>query len=381
MDLNKKLIKADVVDVKVKDKTSQLILNPFNSGIILWNNRLPFYVTKKGTIKKYNYENILDTLRECYGIDLTKDIKVTKSDILDRVKYLKDRISDLKKSDLSKKLNENILEKYKKELATIKNRNTTYNLYYLRKKSFNTKGIEKLLASFLIITGQVIYKKGKYKFYDNVGRYFKVLKPKSYDKDNIFFQKVFKKVFKIESADRKKMNNGLSEYIIKNPNILKITSIEYNLMYSFVMYNKIKKMASLLKDNDTMLILKSLYEYKDALNNIREEEDNKYLNNSINKIKESFNLRGEGKIKQSNLLFKRTMNTKFLKVLKNNWDVNIEVLIDVLSPYFILTSKYNKDIFKLKQSIKENYYSKEEVDKKYISREEVERCYVKKNVK
>lgn len=387
--LNDKLIKATIVAAELEGKEAKLTLKPADSSIIMWKNKLPFYVTKAGAVKRYDYGNILDTLRECYGIDFTREVKVNKADIFNRNKYLKDRISDLKNSDLSKEVNKVGLEKYKEELATIKNRNTTYNLYDLRKQAFDNRKIERWLAAFLIITGQVRYVKDKYEFSDSIGRYFKVMKPKSYDRDHFFFQKIFRKVYRIEANDRRNMRKGLTEALKKNPNILKKTSIEYNLMYGAVMYSKIIKMASLIKDNDAKLILRSLYDYVELLHKVYRDADDEYLNDSVEKIRKSFKLRSSGKqidIKEANSILKKTINTKFLKLFKRNLEVNLKTLAELLAPYlvkplapylidaltpeliepllpklteklsgyFVPVSKYNEDMQKLKE-----HYEKE----------------------
>lgn len=389
--LNDKLVKAEVVAFELMAKEVRMTLKPADSDIIMWKNKLPFYINATGSIKRHNYGNILDILRECYGIDLTREVKVNKADIFNRNKYLKDRISDLKNSDLSKEVNKVGLEKYKKELATLKNRNTTYNLYVLRKQAFDNKRLERWMAAFLIVTGQVKYieKDKKYKFYVTVGRYFKVMKPKSYDRDHFFFQKIFRRVYRVEANDRNNMRRGLTEALSNNPNILKKTSVEYNLMYGSVMYSKIKKMASLIRDNDAKLILRSLYDYVKSINGYTEKEDKEYLDGSIEKIRKSFKLRSSGKkidIKEANSILKKAINTKFLKLFKRNLEVNLKILAEILAPYlvkplspylidaltpeliepilpklteklsgyFVPVSKYNEDMQKLKE-----HYEKE----------------------
>ena len=119
---------------------------------ISWNISLPFRINKNGKIKKNLKSKVLDDIRNSYGIDLTLEIELEKEALNIEKERLKSTINNLK----SKNDKENLV-RYKNTLSRFLNRNDTYNKYSLRRKKFNYNNLDRMVASFLIVTGQVEY--------------------------------------------------------------------------------------------------------------------------------------------------------------------------------------------------------------------------------
>lgn len=324
----------DVISVKLK-------LNKDNIKDI-WNLSIPSKIESSGKIKRKNNECVLDSIYTSYGIDLTKNIKLEPNCIKSRKKYLKERIQDLK-YDIGKQ--NNILNKYKKELSILLNSNKIFNKYTLRKKKFNYLNLEKLLASFLLITKQVILKDKKFIYKFNKGLFINVRNFKSYNCKEPFIQRVFSNtlVFKkqiLKSLKEKSLADILTSYDIKT------SPVAINNMYQDVIYRRVTKVASYISEADAKKVLKALYTYYKQLTYKFTQEDLIYIQNKLETIIRASKIYSEGDKQKAVALIRLVFNGKFKRLL----NLYLPETIQFLSNFFCTKEDLDK--------VKKQYESK-----------------------
>lgn len=321
-----------------------------NKYSLSWNIALPFRVTKQGRIKSESRGRVIDDLRNSYGIDLTQDIELEDNAIKKEENKLRNSISMLKESLESNPKDTAcsiLLDKYKKRLYKLLNRNDTFNKYYLRKKKFKYAGLERLVASFLLVTGQVTYN-NKYIF--NIGKdakFFKVNNYKSFDTREPFNQKIFDTTYYISASDAKFIKKAkwtLTQFLRETPNALKSSSIKFNKMYKDCLLTKINKMYPLVRDEDAVAILSSLYEYRILLTSNKKKKEFEEKSSRVTAFISSFKANNKNKMVTSfiNVFPKAKLNKKDVSFL---FDSCYEGLRDE----FISKAVYDKDISELKE--------------------------------
>lgn len=356
--LKDKPIKGSVEELILRHSYAKYRILSKDNTMLFWNTSLLSCIDENGIIKRNFKEKALDSLYKSYGIDLTKEIKLSDSSIIDEKKYLIARINDLKSNNYSESRNPSLIAKelklYQAKLSKFKNSNNTYNRYVLRKKKFDYSCLEKLIASFLVTTGQVVFKNSKYVYKDNVGRFYKVIKSKSYDILEPFYQKVFTKTYRIGYKD-KGIDVPFTNKLL-NRNILIKTHLKYNLAYPCLIYSKIIKLSKSLRESDARQILKSLYEYKESkLANLKGKE-NYYVQEKLYNISKGICYAKNGNYREAKRIIKKSLNTKFIKSFKNDLDTNLKMLIGICGEFFY-TKKEVEDNFVAKDKI-EDYLNK-----------------------
>lgn len=337
-----------------------------------WNISLPFRIGKKGNIKENSCNKAIDDVRNSYGIDLTAYIELEP----DAIAREKDRITEIIKNNVS----DSKVEKYRKRLAKFLNRNDTFNKYYLRRRKLRIDIVEKLIASFLLITKQIEYSKEKEKYVFNLGRFgtfYKVNDFKSYDKQEPFYQKVFTDTYYIKAKDVrdiKKSKTPLLQFLKENPNALEKSNIKFNERYKEYILNKTKKLSLLLSKQDAREILKAIYNAKVILKICETKEFEDKINSSFTSFVELFQ-----KEENKSALRKAIKGCFPGSRLKNKQIDNfLACFKGYLSTYFISIDSLNERVKKeignkyvlktdlasiLKEKIKDNYVLKSELEK------------------
>lgn len=383
--MNKMLSIANYVKSKSYPKYIRNIFKNVETQIS-WNLSLPFRINKNGKIKKNLKSKVLDDIRNSYGIDLTLEIELEKEALNIEKERLKSTINNLK----SKNDKENLV-RYKNTLSRFLNRNDTYNKYSLRRKKFNYNNLDRMVASFLIVTGQVEYSRNGYTFViDKPGYFHKVTDFKSFDKKETFYQKVFNNTLYIKAVDLKSIeakNCSLTKFLNKGK-LLKNSTIKYNRMYKGYILSKIKKMSVLLTEDDTKAILKALYDFKLLLTLHDKKDFEDRVRNSFNSFVELFQ-----KEENKSALRKAIKGCFPGSRLKNKQIDNfLSCFKGYLSTYFIsidsLSERVKKEIGNkyvlkseldsiIKEKIKDNYVLKSDLDG--IIKERIEGKYVLKS--
>ena len=382
---NAKYINIQVNGSDIKHDNICFILNKQK---MFWNFRIPLYITPKGNIKEKNYNKVLDNVRSSFGIDLTKlEKSIIDDDSILRLKEnLSNKIKDIKEEIKENKRNATKVEKLNKELEkavyesnTLKNKNNTLIKYELRRKYLEGYSIERYLASFLLVTGQVVYdekaRKYVYNYFGNSvdeGLFTIVSEYKSYNKKEPFTQLVFSYLYDIPAKYRNKFKNNRwtlkqgikNERSLKNnKKIFKKIPIKYNLMYSKYLLNKVLKISKVLSIEDTEDILISLYEFKMSLINKDKEDKNLQLINVMSNWINVFSLCLREDID------KPTFKNKVKKLFEDNNSFkliykNIFKFKGLFSNYFVTKKSFND----FKDFVENNYITNKKVKEDYVAK-------------
>lgn len=366
------------IESKGKNYFKFYIQTGLKEKFIPWYLSIPFRILNTGIISKNNRKLVVKDLRESFGIDLTKDVEIKKSDVEDREKNLINQIELSKEglydadTKLSKEMHSIILKRNKIKLAKLKNRNLTYNKFELRNSNYDNKNLERILAAFLILTRQVTFKNGKYIHLFDEGTFVKVSDVKSFDvKSKNFYQRIFPKVLNFKAKDFKYIKENSFQELIRRRKIPPIR-IKFNNMYYKVMYKRILKLSTYISLQDACAILKSLYKYKEETKNVCSERDRKVINKRLNYLEESFIKYKEGNVKEAKKLFSKACNQKDKVFKKNAEAVLFGMTCCFMSVAYLKENYYNKE------EVNKRFISREEVYEKFISKEEVEKNYTRK---
>lgn len=382
--INKKtedaIVEGYISNVKNTPEYVRMVLNSKESKPFTWNFTLPLKIDNKGCLKKDSEKSILDDLRCSFGLDLTKDIKITDGDIEKEKQNIKENIKSLSKelkSTGNKEKKKEILSKIEKQklnLVKFKKRNSTYNKYVLRKRKYNYYNLERLLASFLFITRQVIYKNKKFIYEWDKGFFFKITKFNSYNKMQPFYQQVFTKLLYLKASERNLILSERTTFlnsVEKASSFFSESTIEFNTMYPKYLYDKVHNFAKLLSNEAVTEILKAVYNYRKKIELDKDKEDSELIKETSKEFIDSVHERDDYKM---NSTIKLMFSSDFVKRMrkKKYRDKLIEWLQKELG------EKTEKKVIARVTKILEGYTSKEEVAKNYISKEEVAKNYVTK---
>lgn len=373
---SKKTVEGTLVKSHI-NKNKKYITNIFknNKEVITWNSGLFSKVDAYGNIKKSNRSFVLDDIRSSYGIDFTLDIELEKDCLRQEKKRLKEgveNLTDCLEDNPNSEVNSIGLEKYKKELAKFVNRNKTYNMYCLRKKEFSFSRLNKLVASFLIVTNQVILNNGKFVYnLSNLDRcvFNIVTNFKSFDKLEQFHQRIFTKTYYIKVQDSKNIRKsglGLKHALMNNKLLLHPAKIKFNNQYQNYIIKNTKKMTRNLNESDVKEILKALYEYR---KNLGVEIESEALDKTI-EVCDSFSYicsvamysnvdKIEQEIKKAKL--------KKLGIKKSNSRKVAEIFYNLFHGKFVT-----------KDDLEKNYITKDVIEKNYVTNEVLKSDYVSK---
>lgn len=235
-----------------------------NDSRLVWNCSMLAKITKYG-LRNKSVLSVIEGLRNSYGIDFTKVSSLGNKTLEEAKSELVTKIENSKKSS-----NKRSVDLYTRKLVKFNNRNKTYNNFRVRLYNYmNKDGFCLILASFLILTGQVFFSKKKGRLLFNIPSNTTHLRPvtdfHSYDKKEIFNQLVFDRVYTV-SADslRKKKMNGLTfcEACRDIPDFLSRKSITYNRMYNSVILSNVYKLAKALTYEDASEILSAVFLFR-----------------------------------------------------------------------------------------------------------------------
>lgn len=375
------IIEGYISNVKNTPEYVRMVLSSKELKSFTWNFTLPLKVDSKGCLKKGSEKSILDDLRSSFGLDLTKDIKVTDEDIEKEKQNIKENIQaltkELKSTDNKEKKKEILLkvEKQKLNLAKFIKRNSTYNKYVLRKRKYNYYNLERLLAAFLFITRQVIYKNKKFVYEWYKGFFFKITKFNSYNKMQPFYQQVFTKLLYLKASERNLILSDRTTFlnsVEKAGSFFSESTIEFNTMYPKYLYDKVHNFAKLLSNEAITEILKAVYNYKKKIEEDKNKEDSDSLHITAKSIASSVDENNDYDSIDSEI--KNIFNSGFSKRMKKK--KNRKIFLRWLQKE--LGEKIEKKVIARVNKILEGYISKEEVAKNYISREEVSKNYISK---
>lgn len=283
----------------------------------VWNCSMLAKITKYG-LRNKSVLSVIEGLRNSYGIDFTKVGSLDNKTLEEAKSELVTKIEKSKKS-----FNERSVDLYTRKLVKFNKRNKTYNNFRVRLYNYTNKdGFFLILASFLILTGQVFFSNKKGRLLFNIPSNTAHLRPvadfHSYDKKESFNQLIFDRMYTVSAnARRKKKLNGLTfcEACRDIPDFLSRKKITYNRMYSSVILSNVYKLAKTLTYEDASEILGAVFLFRSAcdeqyINHLRFKSDkivSKLLDMLKNKNK-TFN-RFELKYLRSSLSNKRGIDS------------------------------------------------------------------------
>lgn len=338
-------------------------------NVLFWNFKLPYLINKNGSIESRNKRKVLDDIRCSFGIDLTCDLdKVTDKDLYDKKHKLIEGLSILKDNVYSGHNDDTTeygIKIYSKNLKKFRNRNSTYNKYEIRKDRFDFSELERLVASFLLITGQVCLNKGRFEYAEiENARLVKVNHFKSYDRLEPFYQRVFTRSFVIRAENKRILK--LAKCPLKNAiqnidNLLVKSKNKFNQMYERLIVKKTKDLAPLLRESDIIEILKSVYNYGTTAKKIAVTNDLNSIEEGIAYLHSGIKLCRLGKYSEASKKVKKFLASRKVKKYK-------ESIASLL--YFL------GDKVVTKEEVEENYVKKKELVCNYITREELALNYV-----
>lgn len=281
----------------------------------VWNCSMLAKITKYG-LRNKSVLSVIEGLRNSYGIDFTKVGSLDNKTLEEAKSELVTKIENSKKS-----FNERSVDLYTRKLVKFNKRNKTYNNFRVRLYNYTNKdGFFLILASFLILTGQVFFSNKKGRLLFNIPSKTTQLRPvkdfHSYDKKESFNQLIFDRIYIVSANSlRQRKLNGLTfcEACRDIPDFLSRKKITYNRMYSSVILSNVYKLAKALTYEDASEILGAVFLFRSYcdeqhINHLRFKSDkivSKLLDMLKNKAKTKTFNRFELKYLRSSLSNKR----------------------------------------------------------------------------
>lgn len=299
-----------------------------NTKSLCWNFSAPMCISKNITLSRLR--KMCDSLRNNFGVDITKDIKRKPTEL------------DSKVSPLHQK-------------------------YICRRNTLTKEMLISRISSCLFTIGIVKYKEGKFvvdvndmEFFVNINNNYSYNKKKSFKQKICLELQVLRRLKNFHFEELTKLITSKNKYFHK-------VHLLPNNMYGHCVLTNVLTLSKVIPEKEAIQILYSLVDYKEKFSKQEEYYNDKFAENFANKtirfVEAGLNKDPE-EIEKSLLAVVNITNSRKLKK-KSSLAKAVSKLVQIMNISYV---SYDY--------LKENYYNKEEVNKKFISKEEVKNNYV-----
>lgn len=307
-----------------------------NTKSLCWNFSAPVCMTGRN-ITLNGLRKLCDSVRNNFGVDITKDIK--------------------------------------KKLTNINNKESPIHQQYIyRRNTLDKETLISRLASCFFTLGIVKYQNGKYKVViDDENLFITINNNCSYNKKKSFKQKIC-----LELQVLRKLKNfhfeELSRLTSSKSNYFNKVHLVPNNMYGHCVLTNLLTLSKVLPRKEAIQILYSLIEYREKFKEQEEYYTEQYANEVCNKtikfVDSAVNNDKEGLEKSISEL----VNIKNSRKLKKKSIVQnvVSKIISGLDNRYVRKEYVNTLLANLNKELDNRYVSKEYVDAHYVTREEFE---------